>query len=813
MLSRHPFAISLKRSFHMLIIFVLLSLVFAQAYADTTIHINPLEIQDGTFMVPLRSLCDQMGLAIAWDNDTQMAIVGNEVLETRYALGLGEDLVQLVDNRLYIAVDYFATQQELIYVIEQDDRLAFYQLDQVNIDQMMQNLEHIASLPRPEKSEELERVRKYLVEELTSMGYEVGLQPVISPFIMALPPEHPLYNPNIDPEVGQNIIATKTALGNLEEAPILLLTASYNSLPNSPSANQKGSGVVGLLEIAKLMQVVSSNVELRMVFFDAELNTGLGSFGYVNSLTDSEVERIIAVIDLNTLASQAEGKLTTYTPDEKTVWLADLFTETEHIVSPSSAQSYFYSLAIPTIRVSENIITEGYYISNRENDTLAIIDANKLQKAVIKSAEVVAFLLSDASSSLRKIGGTVLDKNIVSERLNLNQRNQLDEWTRESIEEQVGFALTQIPTLPTIGNVNVSYAGYINWWEHSYLTIFNFSNNQKLSTVSLELSDTEQLMAILDENFERLSNPESFIFSHLPNNTFMALPSTRETLTKTYWLDDLGYAYIIEEDADHATLWLSTYNQKLRHEIDEGGAWLGNLSEYELQAWLRISKILDMTGILSSINAVELVDDGLGGMDLALTSMIVPSAKDARMSLEQVITLSFDAKDLLETRGTAFTKEAVNEKALISWVAVLIQALGQQEISVLRDDNEAIIMVLGSEYLPQSYLAQYMDTFGERWVEQYLEQEMAKESDIPLSQREEMNALVKAEPMRLASFVVASLAEAGEYYLTGKEPIGESASVLKQSFVELYGADYSKHLHDFFDQFPEFVELKENFAE
>lgn len=99
------------------------------------------------------------------------------------------------------------------------------------------------------KHEELTQTEKYITEELSSFGYNVGFQ------------SYNTYNKRV-----KNIIATKKGTGKPEE--VVIVGAHYDTCFN-PGADDNASGVAGLLELARLL-------------FDTELKRTIKFIAFVN---------------------------------------------------------------------------------------------------------------------------------------------------------------------------------------------------------------------------------------------------------------------------------------------------------------------------------------------------------------------------------------------------------------------------------------------------------------------------------------------------------------------------------------------------
>lgn len=91
----------------------------------------------------------------------------------------------------------------------------------------------------------------------------------------------------------QNVIATRRVEGD-PEAPVVIFTAHYDSVEQSPGASDNGSGAAGLLEFARVLARVPTGFELRFAAVGAE-EVGLrGARHYVAELPEGERGRILA---------------------------------------------------------------------------------------------------------------------------------------------------------------------------------------------------------------------------------------------------------------------------------------------------------------------------------------------------------------------------------------------------------------------------------------------------------------------------------------------------------------------------------------
>jgi len=123
---------------------------------------------------------------------------------------------------------------------------------------------------------------QYLLEQLASGPVKVKLTVATTPLA---------YSPNV--------IASKPPKHKDANDQIVLLTAHMDSVANAPGANDNASGVAGVLELARILKSYQSKREVRFVLFGAEEIGLVGSYYYVASLPDEELERIVAVYNMD----------------------------------------------------------------------------------------------------------------------------------------------------------------------------------------------------------------------------------------------------------------------------------------------------------------------------------------------------------------------------------------------------------------------------------------------------------------------------------------------------------------------------------
>lgn len=131
----------------------------------------------------------------------------------------------------------------------------------------MKHLEQIAQKPHPTGSVELERVRNYIIDELRKLGIKPDVQKAA----------FPVNGQTLDV---YNVIAT---IKGTDSAKAVMLSAHYDTVPESIGASDDGSGVVTLLETARL---ITSGPALKndviLLFTDGEEIDLLGAKAFAS---------------------------------------------------------------------------------------------------------------------------------------------------------------------------------------------------------------------------------------------------------------------------------------------------------------------------------------------------------------------------------------------------------------------------------------------------------------------------------------------------------------------------------------------------
>ena len=163
----------------------------------------------------------------------------------------------------------------------------------VEPDRLMAHVEALA-YPRYEIDGRTQ-AREYLTKTLTEMGWT----PDVQAFALAA------NDPAAPPIQGVNIVAQRP--GTDPDAGTIVVGAHYDTVRNSPGADDNGSGVAATLEIARLLSDFPTPSALKVVFFDLDEVGLLGSQAFAAEPANIENVRGAIILDMIGHACYASG--------------------------------------------------------------------------------------------------------------------------------------------------------------------------------------------------------------------------------------------------------------------------------------------------------------------------------------------------------------------------------------------------------------------------------------------------------------------------------------------------------------------------
>ena len=186
---------------------------------------------------------------------------------------------------------------------------------QIDKEYMRKIIEEITLAPHPINSEEIERVEEYIVQKFNKSGYEhveyqkfeyndeknedaIRHSSQVDVFLA------PTAEDGISDGNGENIIIKKNSCPDTQKE--LIISAHYDSSETSPGANDNGSGVAVVLELARILKNIDLPYNIEFIMFSGEEKYMLGSRWYAGQLTENEKNNIIGIINVDTVAEKSD---------------------------------------------------------------------------------------------------------------------------------------------------------------------------------------------------------------------------------------------------------------------------------------------------------------------------------------------------------------------------------------------------------------------------------------------------------------------------------------------------------------------------
>ena len=181
-----------------------------------------------------------------------------------------------------------------------------------NIEQI---IDEITSEPRPINSDAIQNVKEYISKYFGNLGYDnIEYQKFEyndennenairhssqADVFLASTAENAIVD-----GIGENIIVTKNS--SIDTTKNLIISAHYVSAEDSVGANDNGSGVAAVLELARILKDTEIPYNIKFILFSGEEKYMLGSRWYVGKLTEDERKQIIGVINIDTIAEKSD---------------------------------------------------------------------------------------------------------------------------------------------------------------------------------------------------------------------------------------------------------------------------------------------------------------------------------------------------------------------------------------------------------------------------------------------------------------------------------------------------------------------------
>ena len=290
-----------------------------------------------------------------------------------------------------------------------------------NIEQI---IDEITSELHPINSDAIQNVKEYIIRYFGNLGYDniecqkfeyndennenaIRRSSQVDVFLT------PTAENAIVDGIGENIIVTKKS--STDTTKNLIISAHYDSADDSVGANDNGSGVAAVLELARILKDTEMPYNIKFILFSGEEKYMLGSRWYVGKLTEDERKQIIGVINIDTIAEKSNlGYMAMIEGNKRPAdieyddeglkklaelnknSISDLFISSDrfYLTMASNSDHYPFALVdIPAVSVVQDW-QEGLNV-NDSSDVKENMDVQRIVEVIEKVTEVLAELPLD----------------------------------------------------------------------------------------------------------------------------------------------------------------------------------------------------------------------------------------------------------------------------------------------------------------------------------------------------------------------------------------------------------------------------------
>ncbi|AKA70461.1 DUF4910 domain-containing protein [Clostridium scatologenes] len=253
---------------------------------------------------------------------------------------------------------------------------------------MMDTINSICTTNRKFGSAGEKKACEVLKKQIESYGYETQVQMV--------PYKYHDDKGEEKIEESQNLIATKRSTSKQNKGTIIV-SAHYDCAKDSIGANDNASGVAVVMEIARLLNKVSNDYELRFIFFGGEEFASIGSRYYLSQLSDNDKKDIKANINMDSIAQKNHDNPYIFTVDGKSNFATELLkndSKNKDIIIKKMNREIsdyveFDKCGIPSLCIGQSY--DKNLNINGPEDKVSIVDKTKLKLV----ADIVVRALSD----------------------------------------------------------------------------------------------------------------------------------------------------------------------------------------------------------------------------------------------------------------------------------------------------------------------------------------------------------------------------------------------------------------------------------
>ena len=189
----------------------------------------------------------------------------------------------------------------------------------------------------------------------------------------------------------QNVVATL----NADKDFVVVLGAHYDTVPQSPGANDNGSGIAVVMAVAQELADKDLPFELRVIAFGSEELGLLGSRHYVDTLLQNEPGKIVVMLNFDALGA---GFLQLLGNDYLVARAMEMAEDLDINVvvgrmpiGASSDHTSFQEMGIPVIFLSGSDIS----LIHSPDDRIEFVDPHRLGEAAKLGLGIIEYLVNE----------------------------------------------------------------------------------------------------------------------------------------------------------------------------------------------------------------------------------------------------------------------------------------------------------------------------------------------------------------------------------------------------------------------------------
>jgi len=202
------------------------------------------------------------------------------------------------------------------------------------------------------------------------------------------------------PGLSSNVIATLP--GESDDCEVVIAGAHHDTQADSVGADDNASGVVGLLELARVLAKCPRRRAIRLISFGTEEQLSVGSANYVCTHKAELGRNMRLMFNLDSYGSRMGWNELLY--DGSKQWgdylrrhfeIRNMFARLTASISPYVDAFPFQALGIPAVTLMRENCTTGRFFHHRHDDDMTRIDPDVMARLL----SCVASLLVNAASS------------------------------------------------------------------------------------------------------------------------------------------------------------------------------------------------------------------------------------------------------------------------------------------------------------------------------------------------------------------------------------------------------------------------------